>query len=158
MLLGIQRKSKSLSWLHWWKDREGEVAEDGGTVGSHWDILFDRDKGFTYHDKGKQGQLVDVAPTPRFDLARFIYEEIRNAGPVSRKNIKDKAWLKFHLHYNDGMLDRALDRVGGYGVISNGAPRKADRIYFLQEELLTNEEPRVNGAQSLPRRKEVTKP
>ena len=151
MLLGIQRKSKSLSWLHFWKDREGEVAEDGGTVGQHWDILFDRDKGFTYHDKGKQGQLVEVAPTPRFDLARFIYEEIRNAGPVSRKNIKDKAWLKFHLHYNDGMLDRALDRVGGYGVISNGAPRKADRIYFLQEELLgpANEEPRVNGAQPL---------
>ena len=32
---------------------------------------------------------------------------------MSRKNIKDKAWTKFpHLHYNDGMLDRALDRVG----------------------------------------------
>lgn len=147
MLLGIQRKSKSLSWLHWWKDREGEVAEDGGTVGSHWDILFDRNKGFTYHDKGKQGQLVAVEPTPRFDLARFIYEEIRDTGPVSRRNIKDKAWLKFHLHYTDGMLDRALDRVGGYGVISNGAPRKVDRIYFLQDTLLTNDEPRVNGAQ-----------
>ena len=144
MLLGIQRKSKSLSWLHWWKDREGEVAEDGGTVGSHWDILFDRQRGFTYHDKGKQGQLIAVEPTPRFDLARFIYEEIRNTGPVSRRNIKDKAWLKFHLHYNDGMLDRALERVGGYGVISNGAPRKADRIYFLQDALegLTNHEPR----------------
>ena len=36
--------------------REGEVAEDGGTVGQHWDILFDRDQGnFTHHDKGKQG-------------------------------------------------------------------------------------------------------
>jgi hypothetical protein len=153
MLLGIQRKSKSLSWLHFWKDREGEVAEDGGTVGQHWDILFDRDRGFTHHDKGKQGQLVEVAQTPRFDLARFIYEEIRNTGPVSRKNIKDKAWTKFHLHYNDGMLDRALDRVGGYGVISNGAPRKADRIYFLQDELLppTDNEPRPETeAQPLP--------
>ena len=162
MLLGIQRKSKSLSWLHFWKDREGEVAEDGGTVGQHWDILFDRDKGFTYMDKGKQGQLVEVAQTPRFDLARFIYEEIRNTGPVSRKNIKDKAWTKFHLHYTDPMLDRALDRVGGYGVISNGAPRKADRIYFLQDELLppTDNEPRPETeAQPLPdAQEEVVQP
>ena len=112
-------------------------------------------------DKGKQGQLVEVAQTPRFDLARFIYEEIRNTGPVSRKNIKDKAWTKFHLHYTDPMLDRALDRVGGYGVISNGAPRKADRIYFLQDELLprqTTSLGRDRGSTSPRRQEEVVQP
>jgi hypothetical protein len=140
MLLGLERKSRSHSWLHWWKDREGECTDVRATVGQHWSLDFRRETGFRLYDTGVQEQMFETAPTRRFDLARFIYEEIRERGPVTRENIKDRAWLKHQLHYDDKTLDRALKNVGQYGVQHNGAPRNKDRVYFLQPDLLTQAE------------------
>ena len=86
MLLGVERKSESMTWLHWWKDREGEVAEDGAAVGTHWDIKFDREKGFR--------RYAPKTGAPKFDLGEFIYEAIRINGPMTREEIKNLLWAK----------------------------------------------------------------
>ena len=141
MLLGVERKSPGMTWVHWWKDREGDAAEDGATVGDHWKVHFDRKKGFQRYVEGEQDRLpINTAATPKFDLGEFCYELIRETGAVSREDVKSKL---HHIgrRWAGGMnaIDNALANIGHLGVISNGAPLKKDRIYQLQPELLPNE-------------------
>jgi hypothetical protein len=154
MLLGVERKNPGMTWLHWWKDREGDAAEDGATVGSHWPVRFDRKRGGfqRYVEGGKQERLdVNVAPTARFDLGAFCYETIRETGAVTREDIKNKLHREGR-RWAGGMnaIDEALENQGHRGVISNGAHLKKNRVYQLQPELLETVSPGVNRGSSDP--------
>ena len=147
MLLGVERKSQTKTWIHWWKDREGEAAEQGAIVGSHWDIAFDRKTGFGRYVENHQERLPIVAqPSPRFDLGDFCYQQIRDTGAVTRDDIKSRLHAK-GIRWAGGMpaIDKALENQGHRGVISNGAHLKKDRVYQLQPELLTAESPAEAG-------------
>jgi hypothetical protein len=133
MLMGVERKSESMTWLHFWKDREGEVAEDGAAVGTHWDIKFDRENGFRRYAP-KQG-------APKFDLVQFIYEALRINGPMTREEIKNLLWSK-RRSPTMGQIDGALKKLGDRGVTHDGARLVKDRRYMLPEGLLENVEPR----------------
>jgi hypothetical protein len=52
VICGLDRKSSGFSLLHWWKDREGDLAEDGAVIGTHWGLSFDRENGFTRATEG----------------------------------------------------------------------------------------------------------
>jgi len=137
MLMGVERKSPGLTVVHWWKDREGDAAEDGAAVGSDWKVHFDRKRGFQRYVEGNQERLpINVAPTARFDLSEFCYGMIRESGGVSREEVKAKLHHR-GIRWAGGMnaIDRALENLGHLGVISNGAPLKKDRVYQLQPEL-----------------------
>jgi hypothetical protein len=137
MLLGIERKSQTKTWIHWWKDREGEAAEQGATVGTHWDVRFDRHKGFERYLEGEQERLpINVAPTPKFDLAEFCFDLIKRTGAVTRDDVKSGLHHK-GIRWAGGMpaIDKALEHLGARGVISNGAPLKKDRVFQIQPEL-----------------------
>jgi hypothetical protein len=140
MLLGVERKSESMTWLHWFKDREGEVADAGAPVGTHWDLKFDRAEGFKRYAP-KRGS------TQKFDLPAFIFEAIKANGPMSRADIKNLLWAK-RLSPKMSTIDRALKNLGDLGVTHNGERTLGDRVYMLPDSLLTNDEPRVNGAQA----------
>jgi hypothetical protein len=147
MLLGVERKKPGMTWVHWWKDREGDAAEDGATVGSHWPIIFDRKRGFGRYVEGKQERLeIDTEPTPRFELSDFCYELIRETGAVTREDVKTALYRK-GVRWAGGMkaIDNALSKLGHRGVYEIGAPLKKDRVYQLQSELL-NEDPGAANA------------
>ena len=140
MLLGVERKSESMTWLHWWKDREGEVAESGGAVGTHWELRFDRQEGFKRYAPKR-------ATTAKFDLVQFIWSAIKVNGPLTRDDIKNLLWAH-RLSYKMSQIDKALKALGDRGVTHNGEAKLADRVYMLPVDLLEDEEPRVNGALS----------
>jgi hypothetical protein len=153
MLVGVERKSQGMTWVHWWKDREGDAAEDGAAVGSHWGVHFDRQRGFQRYVEGEQDRLpINVTPTPKFDLGDFCYQMIRETGGVSREEVKAKLHQQ-GVRWAGGMnaIDKALASQGHRGVISNGAPLKKDRVYQLQPELLNGASPGVDrGSQDSP--------
>jgi hypothetical protein len=137
MLMGVERKSPGLTWVHWWKDREGTASEDGAAVGSHWGVHFDRQRGFQRYVEGNQERLpINTAPTPKFELGDFCYAMIRETGGVTREEVKAKLHQK-GIRWAGGMnaIDKALESQGHRGVISNGAQLKKDRVYQLQPEL-----------------------
>ena len=133
MLMGVERKSESMTWLHFWKDREGEVAEDGAAVGTHWDIKFDRENGFRRYAPKKGA--------PKFDLVEFIYEALRINGPMTREEIKNLLWAK-RRSPSMGQIDGALKKLGERGVTHDGARLVKDRRYMLPDDLLQQNEPR----------------
>jgi hypothetical protein len=139
MLLGIERKSQSRSWLHLWKDREGEVAEQGHRpVGSHWNVNFSRITGYALQPETQSEKLVDIEPTPSFDRRQFVYELIRDSsgGFATYGQIKNALHRAGH-DVTAGALENTLKKLGGYGIYKEQARRKADNIYRLQDELLT---------------------
>jgi hypothetical protein len=153
MLMGVERKSPGMTWVHWWKDREGDAAEDGAAVGSHWNVRFDRKKGYQRYVEGNQERLeINVAPTPKFDLGEFCYTLIRDTGAVTRDEVKSRLHQK-GIRWAGGMnaIDKALESQGHRGVICNGASLKKDRVYQLQPELLSQNgaSPDPNGAREV---------
>jgi hypothetical protein len=134
VLLGVERKSDTMTWLHWWKDRDGEVAENDASIGSHWEVRYERGKGFRRYIRER------VAATPKFDLPRFIYEQIRDRGPQTRNDVRETLWFKHQRAYNMREIDKALGRLNDYGVTHNGAHRLGDRVYQLPVSMLDQAE------------------
>jgi len=132
MLLGIERKSDTMTFLHWWKDRDGEVAETDAAIGTHWKLRFERLKGFRRYPKDKAPSL------PKFDLAQFIYGEIVSSGQVTRESVKSLLWAQRRI-YTAAQIDAALAALGERGVTHNGALRKQDRIYQLPVSIFDGE-------------------
>jgi hypothetical protein len=125
VLLGIERKSDTMTWLHWWKDRDGEVAENDASIGSHWEVRYERGQGFRRYIRER------VVATPKFDLPHFIYEQIRDRGPLTRKDVRDTLWLKYRRAYEMREIDKALKRLNEFGVTHNGVRSLGDRVYQL---------------------------
>jgi hypothetical protein len=134
-LLGIERKSRSLTWLHWWKDREGELVEDGAQLGGHWNLHFDRRRGFEKYPEHEQDKLVEVSATPRFDLDEFCLDAIKQLGTATREDIHRRLRHQGRLDVSVAKITRACERLGGRGVMSNGEHFLKDRAYYLQDEL-----------------------
>ena len=42
VVVGLQRVKKGYAFLHWWKDREGDL----GCINERWGLLFDQERGF----------------------------------------------------------------------------------------------------------------
>jgi hypothetical protein len=132
LLLGVERKSQSMTWLHWWKDREGEIAEAGAPVGTHWELKFDRGEGFSRYTPKR-------APS-KFDLRSFIFEAIKVNGPMTRTSVKDLLWFKYRQHFDMDKIDRALKALADRGVTHDGAHKLGDRTYMLPVDLLAEED------------------
>lgn len=130
LLLGVERKpTGNMTWLHWWKDREGEVSEDGAPVGTHWRLRFDRKSGYErYAEKS-------TPPEPKFDLAQFCYDVIRTQGHVTGEQIKTLLWRDRRVYKMDQIWN-ALGKLAERGVTHNGAHEKKNRIYQLPVGML----------------------
>ena len=147
MLLGVERKSPGMTWVHWWKDREGDAAEDGATVGNHWDVHFDRKRGgYQRYVENNQGRLDlgGTTPTPQFDLRKFCYELIRDDGPVSPTTVSTRLHHEGR-NYKASAIEEALENIGHLGVMSDGVKPKKNRTYYLQPSLLNSQNSVADG-------------
>jgi hypothetical protein len=138
MLLGVERKSPGMTWVHWWKDREGDAAEDGATVGNHWPVHFDRKRGFQRYVEGNQERLPTFDATPRFSLREYVYQAVRDHGPQTCAQIRDSLYHQRKIGYAHSKIYEALDELGDRGIVCRQPTKlKKTWTYELQPELLS---------------------
>jgi len=92
VIVGLQRRANGLARLHWLKDRDGDLP-----IGMSWDLLYDREDGFTRDpDDGqpretaaeKIARLLDEDPT-------LTQEELEKATGLAERTVR-KARKQYH--------------------------------------------------------------
>ena len=117
VIVGLRRVSSGYSFLHWWKDREGDL----GCMHERWGLLFDQQHGFRRDPR-------DIDRTPIRDQVRVAL------GDTPEMTIAD---LREATDAKQATIRRALEDIGA---VHDGARTVAARKWSLPPTLFDQQE------------------